>query len=398
MRTHHVRVLRARNFRSLASLEMPLGAINVVFGPNGVGKSSLLDTIWFMRDCAVRGVEQASTFRNHGIGMLWVGAPEDAQIEVEIGTELARYRLSVGLSAGRIEPRAAETLVGDDASAPYLQRQSGSDKLAAFNPRTEKNIASTEVVLREPERLGVESYLVLNPGVPAVQSIDYALRATKSFASRGFALNVLKRRGSESSHESWLSDRGENAWSVLRNLRDRERIDTRWSTIRKYMQEAFPTFEDIIFEQTGPSTVYASFLEKGLRTPIYASGVSDGHLSLLLLLTAIFGEMAARGSILLLDEPDLSLHPWALAVFAKAVKEAAENWDKQFLIATHSPVLLSQFDVHDCFALSKDEHGTHVTCVSTMDNMAAILQEYALGSLYMAEAIAPQQNVAGGAG
>jgi len=108
--------------------------------------------------------------------------------------------------------------------------------------------------------------------------------------------------------------------------------------------------------------------------------------------------MAARGSILLLDEPDLSLHPWALAVFAKAVKEAAENWDKQFLIATHSPVLLSQFDVHDCFALSKDEHGTHVTCVSTMDNMAAILQEYALGSLYMAEAIAPQQNVAGGAG
>ena len=329
--------------------------------------------------------------------MLRVGAADDEHIEVEIATELAKYRLSVGLAGGRIEPRAAETLTSDDPPVPYLVRQSGSDKLATYNPGTAKNIASAEVVLREPERLGVESYLVLNPGIAAVQSIDHALRATKSFAARGLALNVLKRRGSESSHESRLSDRGENAWSVLRNLRDRERIDSRWSTVRKYMVEAFPTFEDIIFEQTGPSTVYASFLEKGLRTPIHASGVSDGHLSLLLLLTAIFGELPTRGSILLLDEPDLSLHPWALAVFAKAVKEAAENWDKQFLIATHSPVLLSQFDVHDCFALSKNEHGTQVTRVSTMENMAAILQEYALGSLYMAEAIAPQHNLTGGA-
>jgi predicted ATPase len=163
------------------------------------------------------------------------------------------------------------------------------------------------------------------------------------------------------------------------------------------MQKAFPTFEDVIFEQTGPGTVYASFLEKGLRTPIFASGVSDGHLSLLLLLAAIFGEMTAHGSILLLDEPDLSLHPWALAVFAEAVKDAAENWDKQFVIATHSPVLLSQFDVNDCFALSKDEQGTHVTSVSAIADMGPMLQEYALGSLYMAEAIAPQQNAPKGA-
>ncbi len=163
------------------------------------------------------------------------------------------------------------------------------------------------------------------------------------------------------------------------------------------MMEAFPTFDDIIFDQTSSRVVNASFLEKGLRKPIYASGVSDGHLSFLLLLTAIFAEKTDRGSILLLDEPDLSLHPWALAVLAKAIKEAAENWDKQFIIATHSPVLLSQFDVNDCFALSKDEQGTHVTRVSAIADMGPMLQEYALGSLYMAEAIAPQQNAPKGA-
>lgn len=396
MRDHHFRVLRVKNFRSLASLDLPLGAVNIFFGPNGVGKSSLLDTIWFMRDCAVRGVDQASTFRDHGIGLMWDGASDVAQIDVEFETERAKYALATGFSGGRIEPRAAEKLSTRDGSEVLMSRLSGSDKLTLLNPQVGKNITSVEVVLREPERLGVESYLLLHPSTIEAQSIDHALRATKWFAGRAFALNVLKRHGSESSHEQWLWDRGENAWSVLRNLRDRERMDNRWTTIRQYMKEAFPTFEDIIFDQAGPRIVNASFLEKGLRKPIYASGVSDGHLSLLLLLTAIFSEKSDRGSILLFDEPDLSLHPWALAVLARAIKEAASTWDKQFLIATHSPVLLSQFNAQDCFALSKDQQGTRVTPVSKIEGMDSVLEEYALGSLYMAEAIAPQQQLAKG--
>ena len=47
--------LQVRNFRSLADVNIELDAFNVLFGPNGAGKSTFLDTIWFMRDCAIRG-------------------------------------------------------------------------------------------------------------------------------------------------------------------------------------------------------------------------------------------------------------------------------------------------------------------------------------------------------
>jgi AAA15 family ATPase/GTPase len=58
--SNHLRSIQVRNYRSLADVPLGLRPINVLFGPNGAGKSSFLDVIWFVRDCAIRGVDQAS--------------------------------------------------------------------------------------------------------------------------------------------------------------------------------------------------------------------------------------------------------------------------------------------------------------------------------------------------
>jgi predicted ATPase len=120
----------------------------------------------------------------------------------------------------------------------------------------------------------------------------------------------------------------------LRNLHDKRVIDERYDTIISFMQESFPAFDNLFFEQTGRYTVYGNFLEKGRRKPIRSSGVSDGHLQMLINLTALFSEGQNRYSLILFDEPEISLHPWALAVFAKAVKLATKKWDKLFCIKT----------------------------------------------------------------
>ena len=120
-----------------------------------------------------------------------------------------------------------------------------------------------------------------------------------------------------------------------------------------------------------------------------ASGVSDGHLQMLLLLTALFSE-GERPAVLLFDEPEVSLHPWALGVFAEAVEFAASEWNKQVLIATHSPVLLSQFRIDHVLATEMVEGRTQVRRLSEMAEIQDLLTEYAAGSLYMAQAIAEQ--------
>ena len=327
--------MKVVNYRSLADLSVEINPINVLFGPNGAGKSSFLDTIWFVRDCAIRGVDLASSSRSHGIGILWDCANEGAPISVAISTNEVVYELSFGLSSGRIEPYVGERLTSALQGTDLIRRNIGSDKALFYHVRMGEPAI---VTLREPEKISLGRYLDFEEAAHEANELDRLLHYVHFHNSRSFFLHRIKQQGSEASYETWLWERGDNLWSVLRNLHDRRAVDNRYDTIMQFMGESFPMFDGLVLEQTGPSSVYGNFLEKGRRSQIRASGVSDGHLQMLLLLTALFAEGQQRESLMLLDEPEVSLHPWALSVFAKAVKLAAAEWNKQIFIATHSPV------------------------------------------------------------
>jgi predicted ATPase len=383
--------LQIKNFRSLADVKIQINPLNIIFGPNGAGKTTLLDTIWFVRDCAIRGVDLASSERDHGIGLLWDGADEGENISIKIVTPSGEYEVSFGYSSGRIEPFAGEKLFSDHDNK-LIVRIIGSDKAQVY--RTDLQELEF-ITLREPEKLALSRYVAFENSEPAASNIDNLLRVVRNYNSRSASLFKIKRFGSESDSGERLQDRCENLWSVLRNLHDKRVIDERYDTIISFMQESFPAFDNLFFEQTGRYTVYGNFLEKGRRKPIRSSGVSDGHLQMLINLTALFSEGQNRYSLILFDEPEISLHPWALAVFAKAVKLATEKWNKQVFIATHSPVLISQFEPENILTAELDKEGkTVLKRISEIEGIQDLLEEYATGSLYMAEMIAPQSKSA----
>ena len=379
-----------RNFRSLAEVShLEMRDISILFGPNGSGKSTFLDTIWFVRDCAILGVAEASSSRSHGIGVLYDGADQDDQsIEISLATMDVEYKLSFDLNDGRINPFAGERLTAGDQV--LIQRETGMERATLFHSAVNQLVSIEK--LREPEKLTLTTYLNFNPNDDLAGEFDQLLHFVRYFHSRSLALHQLRTHGSEASFHTHLYDRGQNLWSALRNVKDKMELDGRYARIIHYMKRAFPTFDGIVFDQTGPSSVYASVIETGRRHPIMASGVSDGHLQMLLLLTALFSEGPNRSSILMFDEPEISLHPWAIAVFAEAMQEAATDWNKQILVATHSPVLMSQFEPADVLAAVVTNGQTSLRRVSDITEVNDLLEDYSIGSLYMAEAIAGQSN------
>ncbi len=323
--------------------------------------------------------------------MLYDKADTEANISIKLETNLAEYEILLGFSAGRINLLAGETLDSKEDNTRLIERRVGSDKADFYHTKLGQHAT---VTLREPEKLAFTRYLDLEETLhPAASELESLLRSAKLYYLREADLYELERFGSEASYQTALWDRCRNLWSVLRNIHDRRSVDNRYDTIIDFMRKSFPRFEDLWIEQTGPNAVYGHFIERGRRHPIQASGVSDGHLQMLAQLTALFSEGEERASLLLFDEPEVSLHPHALSVFAEAVQLATEEWNKQVFIATHSPVLISQFEPQNILAMETNELGeTVMTRVSEMDHIKDLLEQYATGSLYMAEIIAAQSR------
>ena len=385
----HLHKAHIRRFRALADVALELRSINVFFGQNAAGKSSLLDAIWFLRDCAIRGVEEATADRDHGIGLLWDAEEPSSSFVIELETGKARYETRFGLSNGRIEPHVGEHLISKPDDKTLIQRSAGQTSATFYHQRLDQAMT---VELREPTKLALTRYLDLEEKTAQeALETDRLLRFVHFHDSRSLDFWGLRRRGSESSSQIRLWDRASNMWSVLRNLHDRRGMDARFDTILGYMREAFPKFKDLFLEQTGASVVVGHFVEEGRRESIQASGASDGFLQLLILLTALFSEGIDRPSLIMLDEPETSLHPHAIAVLARAIEEAASGWQRQILVATHSPVLMSQFEPEQIVLVEPGQRGEAIfRRVSEITEIGDLLAEYSLGSLYMAEAVAAQ--------
>lgn len=382
--------LVVHNYRCLRDIDFTASSINVLFGPNGVGKSTFLDALWFVRDCASRGPAEAASSRQHGIGVLTDNAePGDERIHIGIGTKSADYSVTFGYSSGRIEAFVGERLTSRPRNMALVNRIVGSDKAELYHEQMEQTIS---IKLRDPEKLALSNYLLFSEPRDDATEIDSLLKSLHFYASRAVNLYQLRVLGSESSVHTYPWERWQNLWSALRNLSSRRAIDDRFDTIIAYMRKAFPgSFKDLVLEQIGADRVGCSFVEQGRRAPIQASGVSDGHIQLLGLLTALFGDSRGRSSLLLFDEPETSLHPHAIAVFAEAAGEAAAHWDRQIFVATHSPVLISQFDPKEVVvAEAGQDRATALRRVSEIAEIHDLLEHYAVGSLYMSENVGPQ--------
>ena len=394
--------LHVENFRSLADVSIDVHPINVFFGPNGSGKSTLLEAIRLVRDCVFRDVAEAGRSRSNGFGMLRQGAGQRVDewegISITLETVLAEYALRLGFSLGQIDPYAGEVLYSKEKKVHLINRRVGSNE-ADFYYYEENPSARTRLTF--PEKLALIQYepalIQYMQGKELIPPDAFDLRSLLNsvhfFHSHYTDLYGLKQRGSESGMDITLREDCGNLWSVLRNIRDKSAIDSRYETIISFMRKSFPNFKDLVFEPTGPNAIYASFVEKNLQDPIPALSESEGQLQMLILLTSLFAHGNQNDVLILLDEPETSLHPYAISVFAEAVKQATKEWNKQVFIATHSPVLISQFDPEDLLATGLEESGqTVLTRVSEIEDVKDLLEDYAAGSLYMAEAIAPQSR------
>jgi len=160
--------------------------------------------------------------------------------------------------------------------------------------------------------------------------------------------------------------------------------------IRDTVRLVTPFFDDFLLRPhpENENMIRLEWREKGSDFPFQAYHLSDGMLRFICLATLLL--QPTLPSTVLIDEPELGLHPYAIVVLASLIKSASER--TQIIVSTQSVSLVNQFDPENLLIVERDENsGMYETVVTRVDQqrLSSWLEEYSLGELW-------EKNVLGG--
>ena len=156
--------------------------------------------------------------------------------------------------------------------------------------------------------------------------------------------------------------------------------------IQDTIRQIAPFFEGFRLEPSrlNPDKIRLEWREKGSETYFNAHALSDGTLRFMCLATLLL--QPTMPNVILLDEPELGLHPAAISLLADLLLSAAQR--TQILVATQSVTLVNQFTPESVWVVERGDRHSVFKRLETAD-MSTWLDEYSLGELW-------EKNIIGG--
>ena len=343
MSAGRIESVRIRGFRSLADVELSgLQNANVLIGANGSGKSNFIRFFemlsWMLRS---RRLAEFVGLQGGADDQLFGGNRVTPRMEAE---------LALRTEAGRNDYRFALAHAHPDrfVFTEEAFRFSGTEFLTEAHwqhaPNGQSEAAIVDVAQAPPSQ-GV------NPTTARV--IVYLLKSCQvfQFHDTSDTSNFKKRWDVEDNN--YLRTHGGNLAAVLHRL-EQEDLQ-RFELISQHVRRVLPVFDRF---QVDESYGKVSLRWKAIGTDksIGAHLTSDGSLRFFALVTLLNLPLEMLPNVLLLDEPELGLHPAAVALVGSMIKALAV--DRQIIVATQSPLLVDVFDLDEIIVLNLQDGRT----------------------------------------
>ncbi len=176
-----------------------------------------------------------------------------------------------------------------------------------------------------------------------------------------------------------LREDGSNLAAFLYLLSKRYRRD--YDMIRKCVRQAAPFFEDFSLQplELNKETLLLEWRQSGSDGYFNASALSDGTLRFMALATLLMQPESLRPSVILLDEPELGLHPAAITLVASMLRQASVS--SQVIVATQSPILLDHFEPEDVVVADRVNGATEFHRLDA-EQLGVWLEDFSLGELW----------------
>jgi predicted ATPase len=359
--------LHIRNLRVLRQVTWTPTLLSVVIGANGTGKTTLLLVLKLLRVAYQRTLPEAVNQVLGGSNNLktW-RICEDEPVEIGIDMDTASWRIQLVPREGSVDYLSNERLTEQERE--IFSR----DGLGAFYYGGER--------IEPDSKLGLRMLMDRGAHEPALRKVASFLQRIAVYHDPD--LWRLRWQGSNTSEDRILHTRGINALALLRRWYQ-ERVNyPRYQFVVEGLAAAFPnTVKELDFVEAG-NTLAARIYQPGQELPSPLATEANGVLQLLVLLCDVAS--VENESVVAIDEPENSLHPYALRAFLRRTSRWARQHNLTVLLATHSTVLLDELSAtpENVYVMKENEpDGPMPTRLDELCNREW-LESFKLGDLY----------------
>lgn len=367
--------MKIAGYRSLVDVDFAVRPLTVLIGPNGSGKTSVLDAFSLLRAGFQETLSRALIHRGGLQAVLSRVQPKATTLEWRLNFEDQNKQIFAYSFA--LAPEATGFMVvreqverfnpESDTWVAWLRRGKGVVYApSALDP------AKNEYWDVDSDELGLQQL----PNTSIAGSIRATLSRSITYRPLVVEPRAIVRLPQTLTPDRTLTPDGETLFSVLYNLR--EHSAENYTRILDALRLVFPGFQRLEFPIVGAGQVSMAWYQDHLVGPLYPNELSDGTLRFLWLATILL--TPEPPPLVLIDEPESSLHPQMLHALAELMQDAALR--TTVIVATHATELIRWLQPDQVLVLDKEDGRTRATWADQMD-LDAWLREYTLSDLWL---------------
>ena len=361
-------------FRSLADVELAeLGGLTVLIGANGSGKSNII-RFFEMLSWMLRSHRLAEFVQRQGGGddQLFQGSRTTPRFTASMALRTDQGRNDYRFTLTHAHPdrlifteeafRFSHTDVSGEAPWQHLGSSHGEAQIVEVAQRgtsASVNLTTARTIL----------HLLRDCAV--YQFHDTSQDSTFKMLWDAYDNNVLRSHGG-------------NLAPILHRLENTE--VARFDVICRHIARILPVFDRFALEETY-GKVALRWKAKGTDKTFGAHLTSDGSLRFFALVTLLNLPSEMLPNVVLLDEPELGLHPAAISLIGGMIRNLAKQ--RQVIVATQSPLLVDAVELDQVVVLGMVDGATRLQRLASDDYRSWLDDGYAPGDLW-------QKNLIGG--
>jgi predicted ATPase len=352
--------------------DIPIGDITILLGANGSGKSNLISFFKMLNYIMTGALQKYIGDSGFADSLLYYGSKKTSRLVADVTFSDSKskdnYVFSLSHAAGDTLIFTEETLIwkNHNSNKPYTIQLDPGLKESGLYEYCRKQRNKTAWVIFE------------------------LLKGCQVFQFHDTSKEAKIRNSGYINDADFLRSDGGNLSAFLYSMKQQEDGEKYYKRIVRYIQIAMPQFKDFVLNPSPRNDNYImlNWIENDSDYLFGPHQISDGSLRFMALAALLLQPPKTLPKVIILDEPELGLHPSAISILTGMVRTASQH--SQILLATQSTRLIDEFESKDIVIVERNNEKRSSTYKKLDESkLSEWIERYSMSELW-------EKNVIGG--